>query len=75
MIDKTTGERIHNMEVYVSVIVNVTDCKTTSDAYWLSTEKANKMMDILDKEGFLISDYYEVFRNKNGEIADDEDEE
>ena len=74
MID-ITGERIEKMEVYVSVMVDVTDCKTARDAYRLSEQTANKMIDTLAEKGMVVNDTYEVFRDKEENIANEGDEE
>lgn len=74
MID-IKGEKIEKMEVYVSTIVNVSECKTAKEAYRLSEQIANRMIDILDEKGIAVNDTYEIFRNKKDDIADEQDEE
>ena len=74
MID-IKGEKIEKMEVYVSTIVDVSECKTAKEAYRLSGYITNMMIDILNKIGITVNDTYEVFRDKNDDIADEQDEE
>ena len=63
------------MEVYVSVIVDVSSCKTTEEAYRLSKIISGKMINAIEKEDLTIYDNYEVFRNDFDEIIDANDEE
>ena len=74
MID-TAGERIERMEVYVSTIVDVSGCKTAKEAYRLSKIISEKMTDALSEHNIIVNDIYEVFRDKNDDIADEQDEE
>ena len=69
------GEKIKKMEVYVSVIVDVSDCKKTEEAYRLSKIISGKMMNAIEKEDLTIYDNYEVFRNDSESIVDADDEE
>ena len=75
MIDSITGEKIERMEVYISTMVDVSECQTSSEAYRLSEQITEKIINILDKEGITVYDTYEVFRGKDDDIVDDIDEE
>lgn len=75
MIDKCTGDKIEKMEVYVSVMVDVSGCKTAREAYRLSEQTANEMIGVLDDANIVVNDTYEVFRDKEDCIADEQDEE
>ena len=80
MIDKNTNEKIEQMEVYVSVMVDVSECKTASEAYRIAKIVEGHLMNTIEgskkdsKINYTINDSYEVFRSKDGDIADDEDE-
>lgn len=75
MMDTMTGKRIEKMEVYVSVMVDVADCKTAREAYGRSSKVVDKLADAISAAGYSMYDAYEVFRNDEGDIADDKDEE
>lgn len=63
------GNEIKRMEVYVSVMVDVTG-KTEHEAYDASSELANRISGILSEHGIEVYDTYEVFRNENDECVD-----
>lgn len=74
MIDRWSGKKVKTMEVYVGIEVDVSEVATCKDAYDLSELKALEMMNTLGPK-FTVTDWYEVFRDKEtGEQQDPVDE-
>ena len=67
-------KKVKNMEVYVAVNVDVSNIKNVYSAYILERDVSQKISEILDKNGYEVTDSYEVFRNDNGCIIDPEDD-
>ena len=68
------GKKVKEMEVSVTVKVNVEDCKTMRCAYRKSENTAQLITDLLEGE-FEVVDYFEVIRDDEGAIIEPEDEE
>ena len=74
MRDSYSGERIGTMEVYVCVEVDVADCGLVSEAYRRSAETVRKLEEsIREGCGLTVTDSYEGFRNRDGELQDPKD--
>lgn len=63
------GKEIRRMEVYVSVMVDVSGM-TEREAYAASEKTYHRIEDILYREGIALYDTYEVFRDENDEIME-----
>ncbi len=74
MIDRWNGKKVKTMEVYVSIEVDVSKVATYKEACELAELKAQQMTDALEPQ-FTITDWYEVYRDKEtGECQDPVDE-
>lgn len=56
------------MEVYVSVKVDISKCKTKRDAHRKAEDVARAMMEMV--EPFEVNDWYEIFRTGSDEITE-----
>lgn len=72
--DNNKIKKVKNMEVYVSVNVDVSNIETVSMAYSIEKDVAQRISEILSENGYEVADSYEVFRNDNGCIIDPEDD-
>ena len=70
--DNNEIKKVKNMEVYVSVNIDVSNVETVSMAYSIEKDVAQRISEILSNNGYEVMDSYEVFRNDNGSIIDPE---
>ena len=57
------------MDVSITVQVDLDDCGSIKDAYRKSERIAQRMTELVEGE-FEVTDWYEVFRNKDGDCTD-----
>ena len=67
-------KKVKNMEIYVSVNIDVSNIETVSMAYSIEKDVSQRISEILSENGYKVVDSYEVFRNDNGSIIDQENE-
>jgi hypothetical protein len=74
MIDRFSKKKVKTMEVYVSIEVDVSKIATYKEASELAGLMAQQMMDDIEPK-FTVTDWYEVYRDKEtGELQDPVDE-
>ena len=72
--DNNKIKKVKNMEIYVSVNIDVSNIETVSMAYSIEKDVSQRISEILSENGYKVVDSYEVFRNDNGSIIDQENE-